>query len=82
MWVPQEWKIQVGLKALGLPPEVVAVNSNIQASNELLPALLGAIRRFREQDQPGASPPRRLPQDPKATLASHLIVHKSRIWFT
>lgn len=58
--VGQEGQVEIGVEALDLAPEMVPIDSDVEAANEFLAALLGAIRRLGEQNQSCAGPPRRL----------------------
>lgn len=44
-------------KGLDLPPKVVTVDAHVQPADVFLAALLGAVGRLGEQDQPGAGVP-------------------------
>lgn len=43
-------EVKVRLEALDLPAEMISVDAHVQAANELLAALLGAICGFRKKD--------------------------------
>lgn len=59
----QEWQLQRPLETLSLTTKVVAVDSNVEATDELLASLLCLVGRLGEQDQTCASTPGRLAVD-------------------
>lgn len=53
----QKWQIDGSNEALDLAAKVVAVDANVEATNEFLAALFGGVCLFGEDDEAGAGAP-------------------------
>lgn len=64
----EEGQGEQGLEGLGLASEVVAVHAHVEAADQFLAALLGAVGGLGEEDEAGAGAPGWFALDPVGVL--------------
>lgn len=64
----QEGQVERGLETLCLSAEMVAIDTHVQPTDQILTTFLCAVGRLSEEDQTGAGTPSRPPVDPGCQL--------------